>query len=232
MLKDSKIMGIVERWAKHLAEGQTKDIDFKDTDSSDPGTPVRPGSSTPRLPDTPSSTASLPSTPISMPYESIPHKKRRLLQRLQLQREEASSSDSELSDAHKVQKSEKATGNEIKAETTTESEVTTKPSTNQEETIPGITPLPCEESETPAAAESEPGNSTVNAETGATSSLESGQGDVGKLPVDKISNMASDLLGEWGDLTVCWCFLLKYWIGLKMLMPCHENLTAVLWCIL
>ena len=77
----------MERWSRQLSEGQ---IDIRETDLSDPGTPVRV--STPRQSDTPGST--MPSTPTMASYEGIPHKKRRFLQRLKEQ-EEASSSDGE-----------------------------------------------------------------------------------------------------------------------------------------
>ena len=172
VLKDSKILSVVERWSKPLVDASLKDSEA--TDSSEPGTPVRPGSSTPRQGD------SAPSTPSSMPYESIPHKKRRFLQRLQ-QQEEASSSDGEMSDANKVQKTEK------------------DPVKTEGDSKPEEARVECSTTETSGGQDGEQTSSTTESSANST---EVGQSDGSKLVDTRVTSLASELLTAWGDLKV------------------------------
>lgn len=120
ILKDSKILPTVQKWSSQLLIPAAESTDTgRDTDTqSEPSTPKV----VPPHPTQSSSQDSAPSTPHGgdMPFDGLPHKKRRLLMRLQ---EEVSSSDSELSDSSKSKKNnDDTTGRENNKGTTSHDE--------------------------------------------------------------------------------------------------------------
>ena len=105
ILKDSKILAVVERWAAQIAVATSSKTET--SESSDSSVPTPAGSEKDVEATTKDSTtivssssmevtasSTLPSLPGAITFEGIPHKKR--FQLLRLQSEEASSSDSEV----------------------------------------------------------------------------------------------------------------------------------------
>ena len=202
MLKDSKILAVVEKWAAQICAGAAAVSAKNETsESSDSSAPTPAGSekdvegttkdnttvvSSSSMEVTPS--AMLPSLPGAVTFEGIPHKKR--FQLLRLQSEEASSSDSEVCEFNKIP--EKIPEGVIVGKTGEGSVEEGNAESASEQEVVG--------NEAIAAICVTAGADTMSESSQDASEL--GQGDASKVSNSCVTELASELLTGWVDLKV------------------------------